>query len=137
VALVKTQASIGLPSGSAERVRVRLEQVESWSQWLTGVEVVEELSRSPTQAEIVLMVDGPRLFRMSLAVEFRENGLEYGLLEGPFSVLKGSVVVDETGDVIVWEMELRGLTYVSNALKRELADSVLPTWLSALVVEGQ
>lgn len=135
MAFLKALGTITLPRDALERVGTRLRQIESWADWMDGVEVVEILSRSGSRAEIVLMVQGPRAFRLSLAIDFKEDGLEYGLLEGPFSCLNGSIRVSQENEAVTWDIELRGLTYLSNALTRDLSDVVIPAWLSGLVEE--
>ena len=83
--------------------------------------------------ELRLVVDGPRQFQVDVYLAYRDNGLEFSLLEGPLRHLGGEVFVDSASNELVWSIQFSGLTTIPSVLSNELAERVIPHWGAALL----
>jgi hypothetical protein len=101
---------------------------------MKGVGIVEWLYQGDRNGDVRLLVAGPRTLRIDVGVTFIDKGFTFALLEGPLSVLNGSVSVE--APEIRWQIDLRALTSVPVALRNELRDFILPSWTRALLEEA-
>jgi hypothetical protein len=108
----------------ASAIVAALHEPASWPSWLHGA--TTDLAGD----EVTVTFTAFRPIRVRLALDRRQDGLAWRLIEGDVTALEGSIVVSGTG--ITWEHDLVLPVTLPGALVADL-EALPRRWLEALV----